>query len=427
MLGSRRYIITVFALAVTAFYLTARLDGATMPSWTQYQGNAAHTGYVLASVDATKIAPLWSLTRAQLGQSSLIPGAVTDGSHVYISAYSESTYQVLALDPITGSTSWSCDLVPHGSHGFSAPSVGNGEVYVHQWGQSSGVPASEYPYLFGLNAATGSIQFATSHPGQWSSGSRPTIADTQAFAAGGYFGGLDAYNGVAGGIQWSAPVNQQYGWIPAADAQNVYVYMGRAGATPGPSIGTLYRFDRTTGARTSILNTDDTISMRDGTVFLGGPNTALALTNGSGGQTLVSFDLAAGNVRWRSVGNYQNCFAITDGIIFAPNGSELDLLDEATGQKVNQWLAPAGQSLAGNLLVTDNLIFAQTGAATYALNRQTLSPVWSTNMTGDLALGDNMLVISNSIAISAFAVPEPATVWLLSCVAIGIWRHPRRM
>jgi outer membrane protein assembly factor BamB len=366
------------------------------------------------------------MTKAQLGCSSLKPGAVTDGRHVYISSdKGGGTFQVLALDPMTGSTRWSRDVVTYYPN-LSAPSVGNGKVYVHRWGDYySGNPAPGAPCMFGLDAATGSVQFATIHQGQYSSGSRPTVAETQVFSSGGYYGGLDAYDAVAGGMRWSAPVNQQYGWIPAADAQNVYVYMGFGAYSPGPQNGTLYRFNRLTGARTSIVNMNDWGGMNNGTVFLGGPNTALALTNVIGGRELVSFDPVAGDVRWRSRGYYLNCFAIANGTIFAAIGNELDLLDEATGQKVNQWFAPAGQSLAGNLLVTDNLIFVQTGVATYALDRQTLSSVWSTNTTGDLALGDNLLVISNSNAISVFAAPEPATALLLTCAAIGMWRRRR--
>src|SRR4051794_37139525 len=181
--------------------------------WSQYQGDAGHTGSVSVTVSGAAVHPLWSLTPAQLGQSSFIPGVVTDDQNVYFSANNTGTTdQVLAVRRGDGTEAWRQTYVPY-SGNISPPSLGNGEVYVHQWGHSgiSGGDASQYPYLMGMSAATGAKQFATSHSGQWSSGSRPTVIGTQVFAAGGYYGGLDAYDGVSGNHAWFANVNQQYG------------------------------------------------------------------------------------------------------------------------------------------------------------------------------------------------------------------------
>ena len=399
------------------------------PSWTQYQGDAAHSAHVAARTAPPSPEPLWTATATSLGEASLFAGAVTDGQHVYVSAFKGGgTDQVVAIDPATGQKSWGQDFVPYFSS-ISAPAVGSGRVYVHQWGHSgiSGGNASQYPYVFGLDPADGRIRFATAHSGQWSSGSRPTVAGNQVFAAGGYYGGLDAYQAVTGAKGWFANVNQQYGWIPAADDQRVYVYMGSASASPGPYQGTLYAFDRSTGAGAfTIVNADDRFTRYNGTVTLGGDADALTLTTGSAGTTLVSFDLGARSVRWRSAGNYSGSLAVDRGVVFADAGIELALLNESTGEKLDSWFAPAGHALAGNLLVTDNLIFAQTDAATYAIDRDTLGTVWSTNTVGDLALGDGLLLISNSAAVTAFAVPEPGVGVLLSLSVVVLARRRRR-
>ena len=159
-----------------------------------------------------------------------------------------------------------------------------------------------------MNSATGSVVFATTYSAQWGAGSRPTATDGQVFVPGGYYGGLNSYNALTGANQWLATVNQQYGWIPAADTSRVYVYMGSASASPGPYTGTLYAFDRSTGhSAFTIQNPDDKFTLYNGTVFLGGQNDAITLTNGSAGLTLVSFDLNQQNIRWRSAGNYSVC------------------------------------------------------------------------------------------------------------------------
>jgi hypothetical protein len=399
----------------------------TIASWTQYQGNAAHSGYVNETVIPSAITMVWTKSSTQLQQYSLISGAVTDPQTVYLSgSLSGGKYQVLALDRLTGAKLWTQDFVPYASSGLSSPSVGNGKVYVHQWGHSgiSGGNASQYPYVFGLNATTGKIEFATSHSGQWSSGSRPTVADTQVFAAGGYYGGLDGYDGQSGSRNWFAKVNQQYGWIPAADSQNVYVYMGPASSSPGPYTGTLYAFNRATGASAfTILNPADTHTLYNGTVFLGEQNDAVTLTYG---KTITAFDLGSRTVRWRLAGNFSGAMAINGGSIFASNGIELDQLDETSGTTLAKWFAPAGQSLTGNLAVTDDLIFARTDLATYAINRSTMQPVWSTNTVGDLAIGDGLLLISNSTSITAFSLtPEPGWALIFGACGLGLWKRQR--
>jgi outer membrane protein assembly factor BamB len=113
--------------------------------------------------------------------------------------------------------------------------------------------------------------------------------------------------------------------------------------------------------------------------------------------------------------------AVDAGIVFASNGKELALLDEATGAKLDSWLAPPGQSLTGNLLVTDNLIFLHTSQSTYAIDRATLTSVWSTNVAGDLALGNDMLLISDDYGLYAYQLPEPGTMGLIMGAALLVF------
>lgn len=401
-------------------------------SWTQFQGDASHRAFVNTFVDATSIHPVWSKTVGQLNEQNMILGAVTDGSHVYLSARrptgSPTGFELLALNPADGGVAWRRGFDSYAGD-FSAPSVGNNKVYVHQWGHSgiSGGNASQYPYVWGLNASDGAVSFATSHSGQWSSGSRPAVIGTQVFAAGGYYGGLDAYNGVAGGTQWNSPANQQYGWIPAADSQRVYVYMGSASASPGPQVGSLFGYDRTTGVRTlTIQNPQDDFTLYGQLTVIGNQNDAVSISRETTGLKLVRFDLNAQNITWRYPIAAAGSVAISGGTVFAANGIELTLLDELTGARTNGWFAPPSESLAGNLLVTPNLVFAQTNQATYAISRGTLQTVWSTPLTGDLALGDGLLLIHNTNSINAFAIPAPGPCAMLLVAGLGMAKRRRR-
>jgi outer membrane protein assembly factor BamB len=416
-------------ICLLAVLLTQRfaLAGVSVP-WTQFQADAWHSGHVTGTISSTTPAPIWSVTAAGMHEASFVLGAVTDSNHVYLTADNRgqvlnSYFDVIALDRKTGSEAWLREVASYAGQ-TSAPSADNSLVYVHQWGHSgiSGGNPSQYPYVTGMSAATGAISFATSHSGQWESGSRPTVQGTQVFAAGGYYGGLDSYDSTTGAHQWFSDVNQQYGWIPAADLQRVYVYMGPASASPGPEIGTLYAFNRVSGGLDfSIQNPGDTFTFYNGTVSLGSQQDALTLTT----QGLVSFDLNARNVRWHVAGNFTGAMAIDQGNVFAANGIELDQLDEATGSKVHSWFAPAGASLTGNLLATDNAVIVGTTKGTYAIDRSTLTTLWSLPIQGDLALGNDVLLISTTDGLNAYSVPEPSTGTLLVCCALFSWPRTR--
>jgi outer membrane protein assembly factor BamB len=227
---------------------------------------------------------------------------------------------------------------------------------------------------------------------------------------------------------WFANVNQQYGWIPAADANRVYVYMGSASASPGPQTGTLFGYDRSSGARTvSIVNGDDRFTTYNGTPFVGGQNDVLAFTVGSAGYTLVSFNVANNSVNWRTPGNFSSYLAVDDGLLFVPNGIELTVLSESTGSQLQHWFAPPGESLDGNLVVTDNIVFVATSGGSYGIDRSSMQTVWHSTIKGELAFGDGMLLITNPNAVYAFAVPEaPSFVLAIVPIAALIGLRRRR-
>lgn len=156
-------------------------------------------------------------------------------------------------------------------------------------------------------------------------------------------------------------------------------------------------------------------SYNNATVVLGQQHDALVSSSGN----LTSFDLDSRTIQWKLPGNYSGAMAIDDGIVFAAKGIELELLDEATGAKLNSWFAPPAVALSGNLLVTDNMNFTGTTQGTYAIDRVTLNMVWSTPLLGDLALGNNVLLISTTSGLYAYAVPEPSGAALVASASIA--------
>lgn len=399
---------------VAAGALCVAGQAVSQNTWSQYQGDSGHTGSVDEVVQASFLEQIWSVTPQDYGHDRFIQGVSTDGTKVYLSSKinsaSFSPHELIALDAATGQAQWSQEFLVYSHSGISAPSVSNGLVYIHDFGHSSS-SNTEQPTVHGINAADGTIEFSTTHSGQFSSGSRIAVSGSQIFSAGGYHGGLDAYDSTTGAHEWFADVNQQYGWIPAVDSQRVYVYMGGASASPGPMVGTLYAFNRQTGAREwAIQNPDDTFRINSAHHVTIGDDNVFAVADGDSGVDIVAYSKVNGEIQWRQEGIFSTGgMAVDDGLIYANNRLELAVLSQSTGDILRSWDAPGDEILFGNNIVLDNVVFTQTDAATYALDKDSLSQVWSVDLTGELSFSNGTLYISGREGLHAFAVPTPGS------------------
>jgi len=419
---------------VCAFAMTT---SPALAQWSQFQGDAGHTGYAAGSINAPSLIPLWSIGAPDYSVNPTDTGvAIVDGK-VYATMWEGYSFRgpslLSAFNGQDGSLLWQQAVPVNSGAGVSAPTVAGDRVYVHHWGHSGNNSSSfpdDYPALVGFDANMGNQLFWTTHSGQWDSGSRPTVLGDQVFAAGGYNGGLDAYslNGVP---LWFHEVNQQYGWIPAADNDNVYVYMGEASASPGPSTGSLFVIDRVTGQRRSTIlhpTSDGSFYGQLQSVMLGGRGDALALTYNdhparNDSRTLVSFDISGESILWERNGDFSGNPAVANGIIAIPDEDVLRFLDQNTGNDLWTW---SGGSVFGNVVLTDDYAFVNASNAVHAINLQTQQSVWSIDgLTGDLALDNGLLIVSNPEGVYAYAeassstpksVPEPTTIWGLATV-----------
>lgn len=417
---------------LTTVCIFATTTSPVLAQWSQFQGDAGHTGYAPGAIDAPDLTSIWSIDApdysARPGDRSV---AIVDGN-VYatmLDGYgARGPYLLSSFNGLNGNLLWQ-EAIPANSHsGVSAPTVAGDRVYVHHWGHSSSSGSSfpeDYPALVGFDANTGDQLFWTTHAGQWSSGSRPTVLGGQVFAAGGYYGGLDTYS-LDGTSLWFHKLNQQYGWIPAADDENVYVYMGEASASPGPSTGSLFVIDRATGERRSTIlhpTSDGRLSQLQ-SVMLGGRDDALALTDnslwGDDRYTLASFDISEESISWEINGDFSGNPAVANGIIAIPDEDLLRFIDQDTGADLWSWF---GGDVSGNVVLTDDYAFVNASDGVHAIDLETKESVWSVDgITGNLALDDGLLIVSNPEGIYAFAdssesVPEPTSIFGL--IALG--------
>ncbi|MCC7407685.1 MAG: PQQ-binding-like beta-propeller repeat protein [Phycisphaeraceae bacterium] len=373
-------------------------------SWSTLQGNAAHSGYVPVALDAEHFDPLWEINFNAGSSRYDFYGptvAIGDGK-VFLTTRDLSTRldRIAAHDLFTGNLVWAGDINTD-QCGLAAPAFDNGVVYAHAYGHSSTSGPTPPPRMLGYNSANGQPLFSTAHSGQWSSGGTPTPYGGAVYAAGGYYGGLDAYNGATGQKLWFRNMPQQYGWTPAADEQHLYVYLGEASASPGPNVGRLYVINRATGALDfEILDQESSASYGGSfaSVMIGTSDNVLAINAGR----LHNFDLGDKTIAWQRQGSYSATPAVAAGAIYAPEGRTLSVIDEASGQLLWSWDAGVNQSITYNVVVTDNLAFVSTSTTTHAIDLATHQTVWSTPVTGSLALADHTLVITRSDFISTY-------------------------
>lgn len=415
----------------TRFFAALAICIGSFPAvadWEQFRGDASHTGYAEGVYDPTQVDLLWDVPR-----SDIVGLAVREGE-VYLSQWRfgfSGSVPVSRLDAATGAEVWTTGVPYKSSSGVSAPSLYGQTVYVHRFGHSGSSGNTEpedKPSLVGLDAHAGGQLFSTEHRGQWSSGSRPTVQGDAVFAAGGYYGGLDAYE-LDGTTSWNnTTVRQQYGWVPAADDDHVYTYMGRAGASPGPSVGTFYILDRDTGVTTPVLH-PRSVGTRsrgsdDGSVMLDGLGNAYALSQVDGSRTLVSFDIAGQSIRWEADGLWIDNPALRDGMIALPERQSLVFLDATTGARIWDW-QPTGE-ITGSVILTDTLAFVNTTTGVHAIDLTTRQSVWNTEQRGDLVADDGFLYVFDDTSLTAYRfVPEPSSLTLLGLMGLALVRRRR--
>jgi hypothetical protein len=199
-----------------SFLLFARFAAA---EWSQYQGNAGHTGYAPSCCLPAETTPNWTVRTVAFKDPTpayrFTPGVASDGDKLFVSwlGHPATVNGVSALSISTGAELWEWTYQGNDSEDISAPAYDNGRLYVHRWGHSSscGIDCHDKPRLLGMNTTMGAQIFDQTHAGQWSSGGRPAALDGQVYVAGGYYGGLDNYDGATGQIEWFAGMPQEYG------------------------------------------------------------------------------------------------------------------------------------------------------------------------------------------------------------------------
>lgn len=366
--------------------------------WSTFQGNAAHTGYVPVTLNPDQFALRWKIGSVNPRNASTTSalGTLVAANGVF---YTARDNKLQARKELDGSLVWTYDLSSLAYPTVNPPAVDNGVVYMVAGQQQSA-------FMFGLDAATGSVVMKSAMPSQWGGYMAPVATGNAVYTSGGGYGGLYAF-GAGGDTLFKVPGQMGDLWSPAVDANSVYVYGNNS----------LAIYDRKSGDLQGKI--DDLVNPSysfgpGGAPVLGSKGMVLAAsysnaTWSGGSNALMKFNVEKGYIDWRVNGAYSVTPAYADGVVYALNKSpmRLEVRAESDAALRWSWTPPiAGETLwNGEPVVTKNMVFVSTDRNTYAIDLRTRKPVWSYPLAGRLALSrSGILYIHSEEALVAIGV-----------------------
>src|SRR5262245_58807772 len=360
-------------------------DWSGAVEWTTYQGNASHTGYNPVSMDTRVFQELWTKT---VSTAALNPVTAGQGQvFVTTNAYF-GIEQAKSLDARTGTELWSRDF--GAIHAVNPPAYANGTVYLQTGGH-------EDSFLYALDAATGSVRFRTAYLNQWSHYFAPVIVGSSVYVAGGYYGGMYAFDATGLSQRWFAALNQYDQFTPAVKDGLVYAYTGSY--QPKLTVA-----DAATGA--TAFEIADPGFVWDGWSMntaptLGGTSNVLA-TNGG---RLISFNLISRNIAYAISSNFRGQPTVANGMVYVATGTSIQARSETDGALQWSWVPPQG-SPVGPMIATKNLLLVSTATNTYAVDLVTRNAIWSYPAGGHLTLSSQgiLFIAQSSGRLTAVAV-----------------------
>lgn len=380
------YVIDVVSPAggATTSNLSTLAPLAGAGDWNGYQGNAAHTGLVPVTLNASAFNLRWKFEAPAVnGQQATISDVVTGNGQLYFSTggywdASARGHQLFALKEHDATQAWIHDFGDLQYATTNPPAYADGKVYLSAGSQSS-------TSMYSFDAKNGTQLFSTRTSSQWEHYLAPVVFGGSVYSNGGTYGGMYAFDANAGNQQWFATLSQVDGWTPAVDANYTYVYLNTqlfvnnrltgasVGQIPGASSGWPYGLTPLLGAANSVIVADS--------------------------NALTRFDTSTFTARWKVDGNYRAAPAYDSKIVYVLRDKSLALeaRNEADGSLAWSWTPPTtAKQWLGNVVLTNNLAFVSTDSATYAIDRNSHAPVWTYPSGGKLSISANGVLYINS-------------------------------
>lgn len=378
-------------MALVGIFGTIALPAVAAPAvgeWTMYGNGPEHNGYYPRTIGAAPFVAGWKKTF-----TNPVNPVVVSGDKVYgtLSGYFGTGHRAYALDVDDGSERWTFPL--DSAYSVNPPAYSNGRVYF-QRGNHSGDT-----HLWCLDAAAGTLKWASPHSAQWENYLAPTIADGGVFVNGGSYGGL-------------------YGFDATTGTQRFFVGQGQVDNwTPGYADGVVYscvngKFTATNPVAGSQLWTRDLAAASDyyseGAVPVLADNKAIVRIPGR----LVVLDVTTRTQTWFVDGAFSGTPAVADGVVYVLANSVVQAYNLTTGASVGTF-ATGGTGLSGQPLLTKDLLLVSNSTNTYIFNRSTFALQQVLPTGGALSYAAGRLYIATSSGYSSTS-PNSLTTYTVA-------------
>lgn len=387
--------------------LTALAPLAGAADWEGSNGNAAHTGFVPATLDAARFARRWSWKYTAQAVSERMSPVVASNGQVYFAlgkTIKDKDNQYLDISTLTAlsehdaSIRWTLPLTMKGRLGTPAV-AGNRLIitdgkYLHAVDAGTGVKLAEAAYATTTGVVvTGNLQMA------------PTMFDGNVYIG----GNNDIISGSASTAQtaWSVSLGLPLlgnvdDWTPAVNTTTVVTN----------TAGTLSAYQRSNGVRQfsvavpgQVVGGLDKSSLHQAPVLVDEQTVLLLNQRRIAGKwtdnSLSVVDLASRTVRWNVNGQFTTQPVVARGVVYVGNQATAALEARSLTDGAVLWSWPLAEGKAayfgGDVIATNNVLFIAGDKAIYAIDLASHKLVWRFGMTGGLSLSrSGVLYIRNA-------------------------------
>jgi hypothetical protein len=404
----------------------------SLPPWSTYQGNAAHTGYVPVSLSTDNFPVTLNSGNTNKGWTKNIPDiagldvdsvtlnpVAAGGGKVFVTTGGDNgPYLAIALYSVDGERVWSDGPFDFGDVDYiGPPAYANGIVYIQSVGNLKSGYGYDPSFLWALDAESGEIVIDDSYydnhgkrfyaPTVYVDDIDDNIGDDvdddvdnnenvsvyigggYVYEDGGYTGGVYGFNGITGEELWPFDLNEYDKWTPAVNENYVIAYTGWY----EPQLTVINRITGKEEFHISDPHFGTGERSMNLAPVLGSQNNVIAIQDGR----LISFDLTDRIIGWETLGEavpvvegFIGQPSLANGIIYAVYEGFLNARYESNGSLIWEWQPPPGESIVTPMIVTNNLIFVSTESATYAVDlEESHTGVMVYEAGGHLALSDD--------------------------------------
>lgn len=401
--------------AFVEFYLdTDPNDSLSVPvqqPWYTFQGNAAHTGFVLQQTTDKEPELLWDLDIQPYIQDPFIPYLerqdvkYSDGKAFFFTGlyYGNADYgdgvggnvSLVALDPKDGSELWR----HHFTKTLAPKDIGiYGDRVFIITDPYSIISDAHRKDITAFNTASGEVTFQQTY-----SLENPAFTPAE---DGLYIGSANQIHRL--NLDGSLHTYRDFDFVTIG-TEDVSVWR--------PILNNEYLFACRSIEGDQVLNRNDLSNHlaiehtewldNSESSVLGAANNLIGLTkphpwSSSSEGRMTSYDYLYDRINW-SIDFNSGQPTVALGKIFALHQGRLTVLDELTGGELWSFQAPDEDVLGGNIIVTLNKAIVSGQSATYLIDLEDQSYA-SIDTAGQLSIGDDILFISGSMHLKAFDI-----------------------